>query len=92
MTPSEVTELVFPEGQSDMEIGDAYEAHGFSGVHSLLLRRKMEAHQFIDYQGLKYDVAEMFGISPGDICPGEDMTDAMAQAMYLGYPLSVGML
>lgn len=52
-----------------MELGDVYEAFGHGGVHRLLKARAAVEHLLYDEMHLRYVVAEMFGVSPGDLWP-----------------------
>ncbi len=59
----------FPPEESDNELGDVYEALGHGGVHRLLVARAEAEHPLYDEVHICYAVAEMFGVSPGDIMP-----------------------
>jgi hypothetical protein len=58
---------VFPIDESDEELGAVYEARGYGGVHKLLEARAAALHLMYDELHIRYAVAKMFGISPGDL-------------------------
>lgn len=59
----------FPPDESDEELGDVYETLGHGGVLRLLKARTEVEHPLYDEMHLRYTVADMFGVSPGDLWP-----------------------
>ena len=77
----------FPAEQSDFELGDAYERGGYREVYALVRERKLKEFGIVDNSQLRREinvdyaileenqlrceVAEAFGVSPGDLLPYE---------------------
>lgn len=64
-----LVDRAFPPDESDEELGDVYETLGHGGVLRLLKARAETEHPLYDEMHVRYVVAEMFGVSPGDLVP-----------------------
>ena len=69
-----VVDLIFPEEQSDAEMGAAYEEGGSIGLYKLMKRRATEESKagglILTDATLRDRIAASFGVSAGDLSEG----------------------
>jgi len=80
-----VVDRIFPIEQSDVEMGDVYEQYGYKGVYDLEKQRR-ENGLIIPDHDIAVDVAQAFGVSPGDLYDDEAAAfdPAALAAYYMG--------
>lgn len=90
--PANDLDRVFRPEQSDVEMGDAYERAGFSGVYQLEKSRHLADLAIsggrMNESHLRTNVAIAFGCSPGDIVAFDEDCGmpqmGVAQAQFMG--------